>query len=77
MIPGSPLLRELEALPVPEGSELIALDSDADGLVPSRFARPAPATNLACGGLPGLSHVDLLLSPVAFRAVRGALGEPA
>jgi triacylglycerol esterase/lipase EstA (alpha/beta hydrolase family) len=73
MIPGSPLLRELEALAVPERSELIALDSDADGLVPPRFARPAPAANLACGGLRGLSHVDLLLSPVAFQAVRGAL----
>jgi pimeloyl-ACP methyl ester carboxylesterase len=73
MIPGSPLLRELATLPVPEGSELIALDSDADGLVPSRFARPAPAANLARSELSGLGHVDLLLSPLAFRAVQTAL----
>lgn len=77
MIPGSPLLRELAALPVPEGSELIALASDADGIVPRRFARPAPAPNLACGALSGLGHIDLLLSPLAFRAVRGALREAA
>jgi triacylglycerol esterase/lipase EstA (alpha/beta hydrolase family) len=77
MIPGSPLLRELAALPVPEGSELIALGSDADGVVPLRFARPAPAPNLARAELSGLGHIDLLLSPLAFRAVQGALREAA
>jgi triacylglycerol esterase/lipase EstA (alpha/beta hydrolase family) len=76
MIPGSPLLREIAALPVPDGSELIALDSDADGLVPTRFARPAPAPNLARAELCGLGHIDLLLSPLAFQAVRGALQGP-
>ncbi len=77
MIPGSPLLRELAALPVPAGSELIALDSSGDALVPTRFARPAPAANLARRELPGLGHVELLVSPLAFRAVQGALREAA
>jgi hypothetical protein len=32
-IPGSPLLRELAALPVPNGAELLAVASPSDGLV--------------------------------------------
>ncbi len=73
MVPGAPLLRELAALPVPEGSELLALGSDADGVVPQAFASLLPAPRQANGRLAGLGHVDLLWSPVAFRAVESTL----
>jgi triacylglycerol lipase len=74
MIPGSPLLRELARLPVPPGSELVAVASDADGLVPAPFARPALVPRLRCAAVSGLGHVEFLTSPLAFRLVQGMLG---
>ena len=74
MIPGSPLLRELARLPVPAGSEVVAVASDADGLVPASFARPARMPRLRCAGVSGLGHVDFLTSPLSFRLVQNALG---
>jgi pimeloyl-ACP methyl ester carboxylesterase len=74
MIPGSPLLRELARLPVPDGSEVVAVASDADSLVPGPFARPRLMPRLRCVGLPGLGHVEFLTSPLAFRFVERVLG---
>jgi triacylglycerol lipase len=74
MIPGSPLLRELARLPVPTGSELVAVASDADGLVPAAFARPALVPRLRCAAVSGLGHIEFLTSPLAFRLVQGMLG---
>jgi triacylglycerol esterase/lipase EstA (alpha/beta hydrolase family) len=73
MIPGSPLLRELGRLPVPRGADLVTLDSDADAVVPPRFARVAPGQGQMCLALRGLGHIELLISPLALRAVQMAL----
>lgn len=71
MLPGAPLLRELAALPVPEGAELLALASDRDAVVPEASVSPAPRQhNLP---LPGLGHVEFLSSRRAFHAVASAL----
>ncbi len=74
MIPGSPLLRELARLPVPSGSEVVAVASDADGLVPAVFALPPRTPRLRCAGISGLGHVEFLTSPLSFRLVQSALG---
>lgn len=73
MIPGSPLLRELALRPVPVGSEIIALGSDSDRLVPPRSSRPPSDTRVRCAALAGLGHVEFLTSRVAFHAVREEL----
>jgi len=73
MIPGSPLLRQLARLPVPEGSRLVALASDGDGVVPRAFATLRPAPRQGNALLRGLGHVGLLSSTVAFRSVVSAL----
>jgi pimeloyl-ACP methyl ester carboxylesterase len=73
MIPGSPLLRELARLPVPAGSEIVAVASDADNLVPAVFARPSLMPRLRCAAVSGLGHVDFLTSPLSFRLVETAL----
>jgi len=74
MIPGSPLLRQLAGLPVPAGSEVVAVASDADGLVPVPFARPRRMPRLRCAGVSGLGHVEFLTSPLSFRLVQAVLG---
>jgi pimeloyl-ACP methyl ester carboxylesterase len=73
MIPGSPLLRELAGLPVPSGSEIVAVASDADGLVPLPFARPPKMPRLRCAGVSGLGHLEFLTSPLSFRLVESVL----
>lgn len=73
MVPGAPLLRELAARPVPEGSELIALGSDADGIVPQAFATLLPAPRQASARVADLGHVDFLVSRKSFRFVESAL----
>jgi pimeloyl-ACP methyl ester carboxylesterase len=74
MLPGSPLLRELAALPVPENSELIALGSLGDGVVPARRATPPPAPRLRSAAVMRARHVDLLWSREVFAHVESALG---
>jgi pimeloyl-ACP methyl ester carboxylesterase len=74
MIPGSPLLRELERLPVPERSELVSLASDDDAVVPLAFARVRPAERQENTRVAGLGHLDFLFSRSVFRLVQGALG---
>jgi pimeloyl-ACP methyl ester carboxylesterase len=73
MLPGAPLLHEIAATPVPEESELIALGSDADGVVPRAFASVLPAPRQANARVPDLGHVDFLLSRESFRFVAAAL----
>lgn len=73
MIPGSALLRELEANPVPNGSELIAIASRDDGLVPTRCARAAEAPRQRSVELARVGHLDFLWSRAAFRLVATAL----
>jgi pimeloyl-ACP methyl ester carboxylesterase len=73
VIPGSPLLRELRRLPVPEGSRLLALGSDGDGLVPRPFSAVPPAPRQENVLLRGLDHAGFLTSSTAFRLVEHAL----
>jgi triacylglycerol esterase/lipase EstA (alpha/beta hydrolase family) len=73
MLPGSKLVRELAALPVPERSELVALGSHDDGVVPAKLALPAPAPRLRALPVSRIRHVDFLWSRDVFDHVRGAL----
>lgn len=76
MIPGSALLRELASLPVPDGSELIAIASHDDVLVPARCARAAAAPRQRTLELARVGHLDLLWSSAAFGLVAAALAAP-
>jgi hypothetical protein len=58
---------------VPAGSEIVAVASDADSLVPGLFARPRGMPRLRCAGVSGLGHVEFLTSPLAFRLVETVL----
>ena len=62
MLPGSGLVRELAALPVPEGSELVALGSHDDAVVPASLALPRPAPRLRAAAISRASHIELLWS---------------
>jgi len=73
MLPGSSLVRELAALPVPESSELIALGSHGDSVVPARVAFPMPAPRLRASAVSRIRHVDFLWSRDVFQHVAGAL----
>jgi pimeloyl-ACP methyl ester carboxylesterase len=73
MLPGSRLVRELAALPVPEGSELVALGSHDDAVVPARLALPPPAPRLRTRAIGRIRHVDFLWSRDVFRHVASAL----
>lgn len=73
MLPGSSLVRELEALPVPETSELIALGSHDDSVVPAKLALPMPAPRLRSASVSRIRHVDFLWSRDVFRHVERAL----
>jgi triacylglycerol esterase/lipase EstA (alpha/beta hydrolase family) len=73
MLPGAPLLEELATTPVPERSELIAIGSDADGVVPRAFASVLPAPRQVNALVTELGHVDFLVSRKAFRFVAAAL----
>ena len=73
MVPGSPLLRELEALPVPEGSELIAVDAEADAVVPRGFARVNGAPRHRNATLPRLDHLGFLHARESLLFVGAAL----
>ena len=73
MLPGAPLLRELADLPVPAGSELLAVGALDDAIVPARSAcvSGGPRQKNVC--LPHLNHWELLHSPAALGCVRAAL----
>ena|GEM_PF-1435947 len=71
MIPGSPLLRTLARLPVPANSELIALESDSDGVVPSSFACLPQAPRHANVHVLGLARI----SQCAVQRRRFSVGE--
>jgi pimeloyl-ACP methyl ester carboxylesterase len=73
MLPGSPLLRALARWPIPEGSELLALGSEGDAVVPAHLATPAPAPRLRCAAVSRIGHVELLWSRDVFARVAGAL----
>jgi pimeloyl-ACP methyl ester carboxylesterase len=73
MLPGAPLLQELARIPVPECSELIAIGSDADGVVPRTFASVLPAPRQVNSRVADLGHLDFLVSRRSFRLVEGAL----
>jgi len=73
MLPGSNLLRELAALPVPESSELICLGSHDDSVVPARLALPEPAPRLRASAVRRVSHIDFVWSRRAFHHVATAL----
>jgi triacylglycerol lipase len=62
MLPGAPLLRELEALPVPRGSEIVALASSSDGVVPARFARVDDETGQRNLSAPPARHLELVFA---------------
>jgi pimeloyl-ACP methyl ester carboxylesterase len=74
MIPGSPLLRDLDRRPVPVGSEIVAIGSDSDRLVPSDYAMPVSDIRVRCPALAGLGHIEFLTSQIAFRTVCAELG---
>jgi len=69
MIPGSPLLREIEALPVPPGAEIVAVASPRDGLVPKRFATLAEAAGQWSFTAPPASHMELVFAPAILGLV--------
>jgi pimeloyl-ACP methyl ester carboxylesterase len=73
MLPGSSLVRELAALPVPESSELICLGSHDDAVVPARLALPAAAPRLRASALSRVSHLDFVWSRRAFDYVASLL----
>src|SRR5688572_14770498 len=66
MIPGSSLLRELAAEPTPLGSELIAIASRDDAVVPARSARAGIAPRQRSLELARVGHAELLFSRAAF-----------
>jgi pimeloyl-ACP methyl ester carboxylesterase len=73
MLPGSKLVRELAGLSVPESSELIALGSHDDSVVPAKLALPAPAPRLRASAFSRIRHIDFLWSRDVFNHVAGAL----
>jgi triacylglycerol lipase len=76
MIPGSSLLRELEGEPMPVGSELVAIASRDDAVVPAHRARAANAPRQRSVELARVGHCELLWSQTAFRLVANALASP-
>jgi len=76
MIPGSSLLRELEREPTPIGSELIAIASRDDAVVPADCARAPSAPRQRSLELARVGHCDLLWSRTAFGLVATALAAP-
>ncbi len=77
MLPSSPFVRALAAAPVPEGSELVALGSLADGVVPVARALPRAAPRLRTATVARARHVDLLWSRDVFAHVARALAPDA
>jgi triacylglycerol lipase len=73
MLPGSRLVRELAGLPVPESSELIALGSHDDSVVPAKLALPVAEPRSRSASVSRIRHIDFLWSRDVFNHVAGAL----
>jgi triacylglycerol lipase len=73
MVPGSDFLRELEELPVPPGSELIAVGAGEDAIVPVEFAQVSPAPRHRNATLKSLDHLGFLHRLESLAFVRSAL----
>lgn len=73
MLPGSRLVRELAGLSVPETSELIALGSHDDSVVPARLAAAAAEPRSRSASVSRIRHIDFLWSRDVFNRVAGAL----
>jgi hypothetical protein len=73
MLPRSPFVRALDRLEVPEGSELVALGSHDDAVVPARLALPSHAPRRRTAAISRIRHVDFLWSRDVFDHVKGAL----
>jgi triacylglycerol esterase/lipase EstA (alpha/beta hydrolase family) len=73
MVPGSALLRELAELPVPPGSELIAVGAESDAVVPRGFARVRGAPRHRNAQLAQLDHLGFLHARESLQFVGAAL----
>ena len=74
ILPGSCFLAELAAAPVLERSELVALASEADAVVPERFARLDTAPRQRTIVLAHLNHMQLVFHRDALAIVGELLG---
>jgi pimeloyl-ACP methyl ester carboxylesterase len=77
MLPGAPLLRELDALPVPAGSWLLAVGALGDTIVPPELARVPDRPRQTNVVLDRVNHWELVESSAAFACVTGALDDRA
>jgi len=77
MLPGSSLLRELQALPVPPGSELIAVSAAGDLVVPNACAHLAAEPGHRNENLAEVDHLGLLHHARCHQFVETALAQTA
>ena len=73
MLPGSSFLRELEALPVPEGAELVSVCAEADLVVPRTSAYLSPEPRHRNEMLAELDHLGFLHHATCHTFVESAL----
>ncbi len=76
MVPRSPLLRKLDELPVPAGSQLIAVEAEADAVVPRGYAQLAPCRAQRNVEMAGVGHVALLHAQQSLSLVCRLLEAP-
>ena len=76
MTPGAPLLRELEAAPVPRGSELTSIGAQLDRVVPERRTLLEPSTRQRNFTIASANHVELLLSREVSTVIAEILSTP-
>ena len=74
LVPGSPFLVRLAALPVPVGSELVAITGDADALVGERSSSIATAARQRSLRLRDVDHMQLAFHLDALALVGDLLG---
>ena len=73
MLPGSAFLRELEALPVPAGSELVAVSAGGDAIVPGDMAHVTERPRHRNATLARLDHLGFLHQLESLAFIRSAL----
>lgn len=75
MLPGSPLIRELQQLPHPEHTRIVSIYSRADLVCPYRYSiietRPGDQVRNLC--VDGIGHTSLLHSERVYRLIRREL----